>query len=92
MKMYILFALLALAPAAFAQDSTQGTDFYLAFGSNSNDPVSNLSFQIRIVATDTADVTLTFKADNTNPPVNFTVNAGAVYTYNLDSTQKANVY
>ena len=90
MKKYILFALLALAPAAFAQVSMQGTDFYLSFGSNVNYAVGVLNFQIRIVATQTASVTLTFEADNST--ASFTVNAGQVYTYNLNETQRTNVY
>jgi hypothetical protein len=93
MKKYILFlalALLVFAPATFAQVSTQGTDFYVAFGSNNDANSANLVFQIRIVATQAANVTLTFKANNST--VSLTVPAGSVYTYSLDATQRVNVY
>jgi hypothetical protein len=91
MKKYILLALLALAPAAFAQVSTQGTDFYLSFGKIYSYGSNDLVFQIRIVATEAATVTLTFKANTALNDV-FTVNAGEVYTYPLTSDQKASVF
>jgi hypothetical protein len=91
MKKYILLALLALAPAAFAQVSTRGTDFYVAFGNNERQTYSALDFQIRIVATEAATVTLTFNANTALNDV-FTVNAGEVYTYPLNETQREYVY
>ncbi|MDR1645344.1 MAG: hypothetical protein LBS05_05920 [Tannerellaceae bacterium] len=93
MKQYILFltlALLAFAPVATAQVSTQGTDFYVAFGRNAKYENVALTFQIRIVATQAADVTLTFKAGI--PAVNLTIDAGEVYTYQLSNVQRDSVY
>ncbi|MDR1357286.1 MAG: hypothetical protein LBJ58_06425 [Tannerellaceae bacterium] len=97
--LYILLALCAVSHGASAQVTTQGTDFYVAWGSKGAPPQSfmnpiitvfRLSQQIRIAATQNSTVTLTFKANNTT--VTFNVLAGQVYTYNLDSTQITNVY
>jgi hypothetical protein len=84
------FTFLALSHGAFSQVTTQGTDFYVTFGSNYDRSVGSLVFQIRIAAIQAAYITLTFKADGST--VNFPVSAGQVYTYNLNAAQKANVY
>jgi hypothetical protein len=92
--LYIIIALCAVSHGAFAQVSTMGTDFYVAFGRNLTSFSSNPTgcvYQIRIVATQAADITLTFKESGAVVS-NIHVNAGDVYTYNLDNTQKTNLY
>ena len=89
MKCIIPLLFVLLAPAAFAQVSMQGTDFYLAFGNNHAYRLYHY-FHIKIAAVDTAEVTLTFKANGST--VNFTVNAGTVYTYTMDSNKENLVY
>ncbi|MDR1557257.1 MAG: IgGFc-binding protein [Tannerellaceae bacterium] len=85
------FVFLIMSQNAFAQASTQGTDFYVAFGRNLTSFGNTIVYQIRIVASQVADVTLTFKADSTlNDSIH--LNAGEVYTYNLNTAQKAGVY
>ncbi|MDR1645346.1 MAG: IgGFc-binding protein [Tannerellaceae bacterium] len=94
MKKYTLFlalTFLSFAQAARAQVSTQGTDFYVAFGQNLNTASAGLTLTIRIVATQDADVTLTFNA-NSSTISNIHLNAGEVRTIVLDATQRANVY
>jgi hypothetical protein len=92
MKKYILlFAFLSFMPySAFAQVTTQGTDFYVSWGNNYEQSAAGVTMQIRVAATQNATVTLTFKANTST--VTFNVAAGQVYTYDLDATQKANVY
>ncbi|MDR1259313.1 MAG: IgGFc-binding protein, partial [Tannerellaceae bacterium] len=93
MKKYTLlfaFFLSLIYYSAFAQITTQGTDFYVSFGQNAGNAVSAVTMQIRIAATQDATVTFTFKADASTVTLN--VQAGQVYTYNLDATQKTNVY
>jgi hypothetical protein len=93
MKYKFLFALICcmgIAPAS-AQVSTLGTDFYVAFGRNLTQYSGTYVYQIRIVATQAADITFTFNEDATIVDT-IHVNAGEVYSYNLDATQRAKVY
>ncbi|MDR1356931.1 MAG: hypothetical protein LBJ58_04590 [Tannerellaceae bacterium] len=95
MKKYILYALLAfcaVSQGALAQVTTQGTDFYVSWGANDNYEyiIDYISMQIRVAATQAAHITLTFSADASTDE--FDVSAGDVYTYDLDATQKDNVY
>jgi hypothetical protein len=93
MKKYILlfaFLLSFMSYSALAQVTSQGTDFYVSWGINANLGIGSITMQIRIAATQNAHVTLTFNANAST--VGFDVLAGQVYTYNLDATQKTNVY
>ena len=94
MKYKLLFALICCMGVrpAFAQITTQGTDFYVAFGRNSNSWVGTWVYQVRIVAaTQAADIKLTFNSDGTVVD-NIHINAGEVFTYNLDAAQRTKVY
>ena len=79
---------------AFSQGgapTTQGKEFWVAFGQNSNHPPGNVSLQVRIVATKTTEVTFSYM-NNSSYNQTFTVAAGQVYTHNLSTEEKALVY
>jgi hypothetical protein len=92
MKKYILlFAFLSfMSYSALAQVTSQGTDFYVSWGLNHTRSATQITMQIRVAATQDAHVTLTFNADASTDA--FDVLAGEVYTYNLNDTQKTNVF
>ncbi|MDR2809046.1 MAG: hypothetical protein LBB84_00605 [Tannerellaceae bacterium] len=91
MKKYIfLFIVFALGHSLSAQVTTLGTDFYVSFGNNNGYSVNNFQMQIRIAATQVADVTLTFMMGGS--PINHTINAGEVYTYRLSDTEETYIY
>jgi hypothetical protein len=70
-----------------------GTDFWLAFGDNEYMPSKILEFQVRVAATEAADLTLTFtKITGTGRTVTKSLAAGEVYTLNLSDVQKTNTY
>ncbi|GBU08825.1 hypothetical protein AwDysgo_21560 [Bacteroidales bacterium] len=71
----------SISASSQSQNTTQGKDFWLAFGNNyDNGP----SLQIRIVAPQATTVTLNFTSGN---PVSFSLASGEVYTYVLSATQ-----
>ena len=80
-----------------AQNTTQGTDFWLTFGENS-DPalgwdttVTNIDMRIHIVNGNKA-TTGTIYFTKLGISVPFSIAAGQVYTYNLNNTEKQAVY
>ena len=76
----------------FAQPTTNGTEFWASFGMNGNHPMgSDVTLKIRIVASNAANVTLTFTEDNSTVPIQ--VPAGGVYDYPMTtSTAVSKVY
>jgi hypothetical protein len=79
------------ATQVFAQSgTTQGKDFWVAFGNNFQKESSELIMQIQIVVSKPTDVTFTFMETGTTY-TDFNVPAG-VYTRTLIDTEKAGVY
>lgn len=100
MRKYILLSVVFLFFAGtgrlFSQVSTAGTDFWVSFGFNgghvhAEDNVTSdfLTLQIRIVAAQDAEVTLTFTDDGSTQT--FSVPGGTVYTKGLTATEKVKV-
>jgi hypothetical protein len=81
---------LALSHGAFSQITTQGTDFYVAFGSNMSQTINSLTMQIKIAAKTSTDVTFTFTNDGNTLTV--PVPEGGVYTLDLNNAQRTGVY
>jgi len=75
-----------IAISSFAQNSNQGKDFYVAFASNKLNAADNVELGLRIVTTETTQVTLSFTEDSNLITV-FTVPAGTVYNYVLTTAQ-----
>ncbi|MBK5719723.1 T9SS sorting signal type C domain-containing protein [Dysgonomonas sp. Marseille-P4677] len=93
--LYILtlfVAFFSLDAISQGQVTTQGKEFYVAFGKNFTHEASSssLDLQIRIVATNAATVTLTFTELGTSEVVN--IAEGSVYTRPLTTTEKKAVY
>jgi hypothetical protein len=83
------------AKGLYAQGaSTQGTDFWLTFGSNMSNSANSVDLQIRIVGSETAATgTIRFTAlTGAASTVTFSVAAGEVFTYGLNTTQKQAAY
>ncbi|MDR0824454.1 MAG: Ig-like domain-containing protein [Prevotella sp.] len=100
MKKYIfliLFFIVGISSLFAQKQTTEGTDFWLAFGQNRTQSATSttLELQIKIVATKKDTITLYF-TDSAIPSAKKTqtvyMNAGAVYTKNLDTDEKAAVY
>ena len=72
------------------QPTTQGKEFWVAFGDNFY-PAAIITLQIRIVATKTTNVTFSY-TENSSYNQTFTVNAGQTYTHNLSNQEKVAVY
>jgi hypothetical protein len=87
----IIFLFCLLSVSAFSQTSTQGTDFWMAFGRPEGAESNMRSLQIRIVASKTTTVKWTF---TNNPALNFqaTIREGGVYTKDLSEKEKNAVY
>ena len=92
--LFLAFLFSGLSRSAFSQVTTQGTDFYMAFGQNYNRPATGGSYpvvlQIKIAASQATHVTFTFTHNNST--VSADIPAGEIHTLNLDDTQKTNVY
>ncbi|MDR3220379.1 MAG: hypothetical protein LBU22_15620 [Dysgonamonadaceae bacterium] len=86
----IIFLFCLLSVSVFSQTSTQGTDFWVAFGKPES-PDTTRSMQIRIVASKTTVVKWIFTA---NPGLNFqdTIPAGGVHTKKLSMDEKKAVH
>ena len=93
-KIKVLFVLCLLqlfSNNAFSQGiTTQGKEFWVAFGNNTNYASNSVTLQVRIVADKATTGRMVFTTDNTF--VTFSVAAGGVYTYNLTATEKNKVY
>ncbi len=89
-KTFITIISLIFSFSLYAQVDTKGTDFWVAFGQNATRTSSEVSLQIRIVATEATTGTIQFTNIGTSVP--FTVLAGGVYTYSLTSAEKAAAY
>jgi hypothetical protein len=85
---FLLILLSLTYSGASAQVTTQGTDFYVAFGFNSGGTSDNM--QIRIATTLATTVTFTFAESATT--YSFTVPAESVFTRQLTSTEVNSVY
>jgi hypothetical protein len=70
--------------------STQGTDFWVSFGNNSNYPHGDIELQIRVVASDAATVTFTYTESGTTNTVS--IASGGVYTYAFTNQEKDEIY
>jgi hypothetical protein len=95
MKLYLFkaFFLLAIIMAGVVvqAQTTQGTDFYVSFGSNNSNLSSAVNLQVRIVAIEATKVDFSFTgASQQNITAN--VAAGSVHTLSLSTDQKAAVY
>jgi hypothetical protein len=93
MKKILFLTFIALATSNVllgqGQFTTQGNDFWLTYGSNYNS--SGQTLQLRIVAAENTQVTLTYIA-NTALNATINVNAGQVYTRTLTASEVAAVY
>jgi gliding motility-associated-like protein len=73
------------------QHTTQGRDFWVSFGNNNNSNIEELTFQVRIVATNSpATVIMTFT--NTEYSDTIFLAAGSVYTRDLSLDEKQAIY
>jgi gliding motility-associated-like protein len=88
---YAIFFIILLSGYAHGQ-TTQGKDFWVAFGKNYDVPSDDdeLSLQIRIVATKASKVKLTFTETGYTETVS--IAAGSVYTRDLSTAEKDAVY
>jgi gliding motility-associated-like protein len=86
---YILILLLCCRTIQ-AQHTTQGKDFWVSFGSNTEQFINALTFQIRIVTVKATKVTFTFT--NLGISTYVVLNAGSVYTRDLSNIEKYVVY
>ncbi|MDR1339461.1 MAG: Ig-like domain-containing protein, partial [Prevotellaceae bacterium] len=90
-KIYVLIiALCMFAGNGLYAQTTQGTDFWIAFGKNANRTSKEILFQIKIVTTNATQVKLTF---SNLPASNRTINipAGTTHTINLSDAEEAAV-
>jgi gliding motility-associated-like protein len=85
-----IFVLLLCCITAKAQHTTQGKDFWVSFGNNTEQDPVTLNFQIRIVTVKATNVTFTFTSSGSSSSI-FLV-AGSVYTRNLSDDEKQLVY
>jgi hypothetical protein len=95
MKRILLLIFVALATNNIllgqGQFTTQGNDFWLTYGANYTYTSASPVLQIRVVAAENTQVTLTFtNSSSLNTTVN--VSAGQVYTRTLSATEKAALY
>ena len=80
-----VLVLVSLPLRLLAQVSSQGTHFFISYGTP---PGGTLIQMIKIAVTDTTNVTLTFNnITGTGKTVNFSVPAGQVYSYSFSSAQ-----
>ncbi|MDR1198480.1 MAG: Ig-like domain-containing protein, partial [Prevotellaceae bacterium] len=95
MKKYILYLIavscILLAGGKLYSQTTQGTDFWIAFGKNLDRSMSQLTFQIKIVTTNAAEVRLTFSSlSSSNRTIN--ISPGTTYTIPLTEAERNAVY
>ena len=86
-----LFATLFQGIPSMQAQTTEGTEFWVTFGSNHNNPHNTIALQIRIVSQDlptSGNIYFT----NLGTSISFNMNPREVYTYDLNSTQKQSVY
>ena len=86
--LFTIYVTLLAAVGAYGQISTSGQDFWLSFGGNL--PCTDISFQVRIVATKNtqANITLT----QTGEVIPLSLSANTVYTWDLTHAQRLAVY
>jgi gliding motility-associated-like protein len=89
-KCIFVIILLLLCNCGYGQATTQGKDFWISFGSNAVEPYSAVFLQVRIVATNAANVRFTFT--ETGDTETISLAAGSVYTRDLSETEKDAVY
>ncbi len=92
-RLHLFCALLfsMMGSIGFAQSiNTQGTDFWVTFGTNYIYTYAEVSLQIRVVTTTAATVTFSYTADGTSYTIPLAANT--VYTRDLTATEKNNVY
>jgi hypothetical protein len=78
--------------SVFAQPKTEGTDFWVSFANNNNfSDLRELLFQIRVVANEETECSITFFESNL-PVVRFTVPTKSVHTHTLTDVQKSASY
>lgn len=77
--------LVCISHAVFSQYSTLGMDFWLSFGNNSSP-----TLQVRMVAPEKTNVTISFTETNTSQSI--TLEAGTVYTKQLSLAELNAVY
>ena len=89
----IALLLMLFSNNAFSQGAptTSGKDFWVSFGRNGNTIVTNISLQVRMVATKATEVRLSF-TENSSLNETFYLDAGQVYTHNFTLDQKTAVY
>jgi gliding motility-associated-like protein len=91
MKKYIYIIILIICSySAHSQQTTQGTDFWLSFGSNAGSPYYELTLQVRVVSIDSTKVQFTFTETGYTETISLSKNS--VYTRNLSTTEKQAVY
>jgi hypothetical protein len=89
LKLTFLLAIIMSSIGVQAQ-TTQGTDFYVSFGNNNKKSITDVSLQIRIVATKATRVTYTFTQNGSQGYRD--IAEGEVYTLVLTEAQKGYVY
>ncbi|MDR1170195.1 MAG: IgGFc-binding protein, partial [Prevotellaceae bacterium] len=90
-KIYaLIIALCMFAGNGLYAQTTAGTDFWVAFGQNHDRSMEQLIFQIKIVTTNAAKVTLTFTDLDVNKTIY--IPAGTTRTINLTPDEKVAVY
>ena len=72
------------------QSTTQGKDFWLSFGQNLTESAHADMLQVRVVATKSTKVTLTFTEGGATET--FNVSAGQVYTRTFNAAEAAKLY
>ena len=89
----LLFAATLFFQSIFSlqAQNTSGTDFWLTFGSNLNNPSSNVDLQIRIVSGEKA-TSGTINFTNLGTSVPFNIGAYQVHTYPLTPEQREAAY
>ena len=88
-KIITVLLLLCSSLSLYAQMDMRGTDFWLTFGRNdvdTDDPYVAVNLQIRIVGSELA-TTGNIYFTNLGTSIPFSLAAGQVYTYNLDSIE-----
>jgi len=90
-KIYVIVAFILFCTPSLKAQTTEGTEFWLTFGTNGYSQSSSVDLQIRIVAKDyQTKVALFFT--NLDTCVEFEIGAGQIYTYVLSEIEKAAVY
>jgi gliding motility-associated-like protein len=87
---WIIALLLLCCGSIQGQYTTQGKDFWLAFGVNNYYPADSLDLQVKVVATKATNVTFIFTELGTSESVK--MSAGTVYTRTLSKAEKNAVH